>query len=92
MLRKIKVGWGRRKWKKSLRWLILVGIVFSFVPGHGGVKGNERTDRLTGTVATISDGREMDHVDVLHALCEAERVGDFGYNHPYPPPLINMVR
>jgi hypothetical protein len=52
-----------------------VSICVIFVPGHAGVTGNERADRLAGT-AVISDGREMDNADVFHALREAARVED----------------
>jgi hypothetical protein len=37
------------------------------VPGHAGVRGDERADRLVGT-AVISDGRALDQPDVFHAL------------------------
>jgi hypothetical protein len=53
----------------------LVSICAIFVPGHVGVRGNERADRLAGT-AVISDSRAMDHADMLHALREAGRVED----------------
>jgi hypothetical protein len=46
---------------------------FLLVPGHAEVKGNERANRLAGT-AVISDGRVIDHADVLHALRKAGRV------------------
>jgi hypothetical protein len=46
-----------------------------FVAGHAGIRENERDDRLAGTVV-ISDGRAMNHADVLHALREAGRVED----------------
>jgi hypothetical protein len=46
-----------------------------FVPGHTGVRENERADMLAET-AVIFYGRAMDHADVLHALREAERVED----------------
>jgi hypothetical protein len=52
-----------------------VNTSFIFVSDHDGVRGNERADRLTGA-AVISDGRAMDHADVLHALREAGRVED----------------
>jgi hypothetical protein len=48
---------------------------FYFFSRHAEVRGNERADRLAGT-AVISDGRSMDHADVLHALREAGRVDD----------------
>jgi hypothetical protein len=57
----------------SLKRSNLVSTSFIFVPDHAEVRGNERADRLAGT-AIISDGRAMDHADVLHSSCEAGRV------------------
>jgi hypothetical protein len=53
----------------------LLCIFVIFVPGHIGVRGNDRGDKLAG-IATISDGRVMNHAYVLHALCEPGRVED----------------
>jgi hypothetical protein len=75
MLRKIEVDWRRREWLVSPRRSNLVSTRFIFVPGHAGVRGNERADRLAGK-AVISDGRAMDHDDVLHALRGAGKVED----------------
>ena len=47
----------------------------NFVPGHIGVVGNERADRLAGS-ATISDGQPMDRTDILNALIECGRSED----------------
>jgi hypothetical protein len=46
-------------------------VSFIFVPGHAGVRGNERADRLARTAA-ISDGRAMDHADVLYPFVRGE--------------------
>jgi ribonuclease HI len=51
----------------------LVYIVLIFIPGHSGVKGNERADKLAVT-AVIYDRRAREIADVLHALCDAGRV------------------
>jgi ribonuclease HI len=53
----------------------LSAITCGGLPGHAGVRGNERADRLAGT-AVISDGCAMDRADVLHALREAGSVED----------------
>jgi hypothetical protein len=73
MLRKIEAGWRRPEWLVSLRQSNLIMTSFIFVSGRAGVRGNERAGRLAG-MAVISDGRAMDHADVLHALREAGRV------------------
>jgi hypothetical protein len=75
MLRKIEAGWRHQEWLVSLRLPNLVSICVIFVPGHTGVRGNERAHRLAGT-AVISNGRSMDHANVLHAIHEAGRVED----------------
>jgi hypothetical protein len=43
--------------------------ILYFNTGYVAVKGKERTDRLAGT-AVISDGRAIDHADVLQALSD----------------------
>jgi ribonuclease HI len=79
MLRKIEMGWARKQWLVSLRRSGLSRISFIFVPGHAGVKGNERADRLAGS-ATVGNGRAMDQADILHALREAGRVKDSSHD------------
>jgi hypothetical protein len=65
---------------ESLRRSNLVCIFVIFVPGHARVRGNERSDRLAGTVV-ICNGRAMDHTNVLYALHEARRFEYLlGYN------------
>ena len=39
------------------------------MPGHAGVQGNERADKLAGE-ATVEGGRAMDQSDILNALRE----------------------
>jgi hypothetical protein len=87
MLRKIELAGSVEKTAEDRSWLAaqrkvgiseavnLVSIFLIFVPGRTGVRGNERADKLAGTVV-IFDGRVMDHADVLHALREAERLED----------------
>jgi hypothetical protein len=43
-----------------------------FVPGHAGVTGNERADRLAGKEKRKS-GRIIDRSEILHAIKEASR-------------------
>jgi hypothetical protein len=50
-------------------------VCFIFVPGHAGVRGNERADTLAA-MATVVDGQVMDRADILNALREVGRVRD----------------
>ena len=75
MLRKIETGWARRHWMESLGRSKLTKISFIFVPGHAGVRGNERADRLAG-MAAVQSGRAMDQADIINSLRERGRVHD----------------
>ena len=75
MLRKIENGWFRRQWLESLARSKLTKICFIFVPGHAGVRGNERADFLAGGAA-MESGRSMDRSDILHAIREDSREND----------------
>ena len=75
MLRKIETGWARRHWIESLGRSKLTKISFIFVPGHAGVRGNERADRLAG-MAAVQSGRAMDQADIINSLRERGRVHD----------------
>ena len=75
MLRKIENGWFRRQWSESLARSKLTKIGFIFVPGHAGVRGNERADFLAGP-AIMESGRSMDRSDILRAIKEAGREND----------------
>jgi ribonuclease HI len=70
VLRKIENGWFRRQWLESLARSKLTKFGFIFVPGHAGVRENERADYLAGT-AIMESGRSMDQSDILHAIKEA---------------------
>jgi hypothetical protein len=50
MFRKIEAGWKHQGWLVSLRRSNLVSTSFMSVQGHAGVRGNEKADRLAGTV------------------------------------------
>jgi hypothetical protein len=72
MLRNIEASLKCQEWLESLRWSNLVCIFLIFVPAYAGVKVNEQVGRLS-KMAVISDGRTMDHADVLHTLREVEK-------------------
>ena len=50
-------------------------LTFIFVPGHAGVKGNERADQLAGS-ANIEEGHAFDRADIINAIREAGRKVD----------------
>jgi ribonuclease HI len=60
---------------ESLRKSGLTKLVFIFLPGHPGVKGNERADRLAES-AIVGDGQAMDRADILNAIRDARREAD----------------
>ena len=47
------------------------------MPGHVGVCGNERADKLAG-LATVSKGLPMDRADILNNIRDIGRARDFG--------------
>ena len=69
MIKRIEEGSIRREWLLPLKRSRLAKISFIFVPGHAGVQGNERADKLAGE-ATVEGGRAMDQADILNALRE----------------------
>ena len=79
MLRKVEAGKVRRKWVDLLMQSKTQKIVFIFVPGHAGVKGNERADKLAG-MATLSEGVSMDRADIINALSDSARLKDLQEN------------
>lgn len=50
------------------------------MPGHDGVRGNERGERHAG-MAAVEIGRAMDRVDILNAIREAEWEKDANTNY-----------
>ena len=75
MLRKIQAGSIRQQWLKSLQEGQIRHLTFIFVPGHAGVKGNERADQLAGS-ANIDEGHALDRADIINAIREAGRKVD----------------
>ena len=69
----------RRQWTESLQASTICRITLVFVPGHIGVVGNERADRLAGSAA-ISEGEPMDRADIVNALIERGRREDLNLN------------
>ena len=55
LLPKVKSGMGSPDWNVSMVDIHLRKLLWVYCPGHAGVKGNDRADRLAGK-ATITSG------------------------------------
>ena len=79
MIRKLEAGTVRRQWLHSIEKSKIGRATFVYVPGHAGVRGNERADMLAGT-AIVEEGQPMDKVDIINAIMEVGKVQDFDQN------------
>jgi ribonuclease HI len=66
MLRKIKTRRIRREWLEAIERSNLTAVCFIFVPGHAGVKGNERVDRLADMAVEQGGTDIIDHTDIFN--------------------------
>ena len=55
LLQKVKSGMGSPDWNESMVDIHLRKLLWVYCPGHAGVKGNDRADRLAGK-ATLTSG------------------------------------
>ena len=55
LLQKVKSGMGSPDWNVSTVDIHLRKLLWVYCPGHAGVKGNDRADRLAGK-ATLTSG------------------------------------
>src|SRR5579871_5234561 len=67
MIRRIQNGWLRHEWMEYIGGSYLRGLVWIYFPGHAGVRGNERADRLAAMGPAIGQ-LTMDRGDILHSL------------------------
>ena len=67
LIKKIKAEIGNTDWHNAMRNLDIQKILWVYCPGHAGVKGNDRADRLAGT-ATITTGLRLGKSEVLRAV------------------------
>jgi ribonuclease HI len=63
MIRKVESGWLRYEWMESIRASDLKCLVWIYCPGHAGVQGNERADRLASGAPVIGS-LDMDKGDI----------------------------
>ena len=59
----------RYDWHVSMVDIHFRNILWVYCPGHAGVKGNDRADRLAGK-ATVTDGLRLGRSEVLRSLTE----------------------
>ena len=80
LLQKVKAGMIRSEWLDPLKRIRLKDITWMYCPGHAGVKGNERADRLAGS-ATIQEGLLLGKSEVLRQLRKALQARDQAHHH-----------
>ena len=80
LLQKVKAGMIRSEWLDPLKRIRLKEITWMYCPGHAGVKGNERADRLAGS-ATIQEGLLLGKSEVLRQLRQALQTSDQAHHH-----------
>lgn len=67
MLHKIQKGRFRYEWMSSIEVSNLQRLTWIYCPGHAGVYGNERADRLASTASIVGE-LKMDKGDILRSL------------------------
>ena len=67
ILHKIQTGMSTPEWQSSMSKLHLKRLLWVYCPGHAGVKGNERADRLAGQ-AKVSGSMKLGRSEVLRGL------------------------
>ena len=67
LLQKVESGMGCPDWHTAMHSLRLQRLLWIYCPGHAGVSGNERADRLAST-ADITSGLHLGRAEVLRGL------------------------
>ena len=67
LLQKVESGMGCPDWHTAMHSLRLQRLLWIYCPGHAGVSGNERADRLAST-ADITSGLQLGRTEVLRGL------------------------
>ena len=67
LLQKVESGMGCPDWHTAMHSLRLERLLWIYCPGHPGVSGNERADRLAST-ADITSGLQLGRAEVLRGL------------------------
>ena len=67
LLQMVESGMGCPDWHTAMHSLRLQRLLWIYCPGHAGVSGNERADRLAST-ADITSGLQLGRAEVLRGL------------------------
>ena len=67
LLQQVKSGMGSADWNVSTVDIHLRKLLWVYCPGHAGVKGNSRADRLAGK-ASLTNGLFLGRSEVLRSL------------------------
>ena len=67
LLQKVESGMGCPDWHTAMHSLQLQRLLWIYRPGHAGVSGNERADRLA-SAADITSGLQLGRAEVLRGL------------------------
>ena len=67
LIQKVNTGMGSPDWHASMHDIHLQRLLWIYCPGHAGVKGNDRADRLAGK-ADVKDGLQLGRSDILRNL------------------------
>ena len=67
LLQKVESGMGCPYWHTAMHSFRLQRLLWIYCPGHAGVSGNERADRLAST-ADITSGLQLGRAEVLRGL------------------------
>ena len=79
LLQQVKSGMGSPDWNVSMVNIHLQKLLWVYCPGHAGVKGNDRTDRLVGK-ATLTSGLLLGRSEVLSSLRHYLRAQSQGHH------------
>ena len=82
LLQKVKSGMGSPDWNVSMVDIHLPKLRWVYCPGHAGVKGNDRADRLAGK-ATLTSGLLLGTSEVLRSLRYYLRAQSQGHHTIY---------
>ena len=77
--KKVKSGMGSPDWNVSMVDSHLRKFLWVYCPGHAGVKGNDRADRLAGK-ATLTSGLLLGRSEVLRSLRHYLRLQSQGHH------------
>ena len=83
LLHKVKSGMGGPDWNVSIGDIHLRKLLWVYCPGHAGVKGNDRADKLAGK-AILTRGLFLGSSEVLRSLrhyLRAQSQGSVSYTH-----------